>query len=206
MSKSSLLRVRLRRCCETCVRSSSRTSTAAIPSFCPSTLLRVCWVLVGVALSGAFQPGIAQVSADCSHCQIRLLRELQTDTVHPRSVFAFPTPIVRDSRGRIALVDRGPSGGVMFFDSAGQFIARLDAFEGAKDERADHVTLAIGTRDSLHIFGSRHTLVDRSQRVVRSLPLPEGMFAEAAAVMTTGDAVVNASVRSRDLAGYPLHV
>lgn len=143
---------------------------------------------------------------ECDACRFVLTREVTIPSPDRSVTLGIPSPIARDSRGRIALVDRAAQGGVLVFDSTGRLIKKMSRLHGAPDEKLTHVTLAFGPGDSLHLVGSVHAVLSPALAPVRVQELPEGLYAESVVVLANGDLVVEASLRTTELIGYPLHL
>jgi hypothetical protein len=168
--------------------------------------LMIAAILHRAPADAQVRPAVVAGTA-CSQCAVttKLLFVLG-DSAGPGALEGDRNVVHRDSRGRF-YVTNDVSPHVWVFAPDGKFMRRLGAKGQGPGEFERISAVAIGKGDSLYVFDPRLrrlTIIAPDYTLARTAPLELSAGFDAAVV--NGGVVVNASVRTPDKAGYPLHL
>jgi len=144
----------------------------------------------------------------CESCEIALTHVARIgDADGPGALSSRPYSMARDSRGRFYLVTPETSRETPFvFEGNGRFVTRLGRAGRGPGEYENPSVVVLLPGDSVMVLDrrlARLTVLAPSYDVVRTAPIPAQAY--AAVALANGDLVVNANVRTAELAGLPLH-
>lgn len=175
---------------------SSRSNSSLLHmrlTFCAATFL---------AISPAV--GIAQV--ECAPCTMRLSRVVQLGTSEGPGALGSGGLVARAADGRYYVVTSEMADEIKVFGADGRYIESIGRSGSGPGEFRSIWRLMIAD-DELHVFdaeNSRHSVYNLPDHALqREIPMPFSVM--NIAVLPRNTLIVNANIRTPELAGIPLH-
>ena len=169
----------------------------------------ICVLAFAPVTANAQQHASIPAKPLCTSCRIEFEHVARIGSLDGPDAIGQPQGVVRDSRGRLYLMQSPGSYEIVVFDSTGDFLRTIGNQGEGPGEFKRVTAMWVAPGDTLHVMdpgNRRHTVLAPDYSLVRSQQLEARWFFNRVVFFEGGEIAVNANLPTSLGAGFPLHL